>query len=232
MNRKYSAFSYKAGNSFVHRMPAFIKIILIPVISISFFNLPIYFSLGLIFFLFVLAFRLKFSIREQFEDLKPVIYFAILLYTANFIGFFISDVLADGKNLWLTLRMSVDFAFTDYSTGLMLVKLFAAIQVSSIVFKTSTSLEIREGIGVIEGAIRKILPVSKKNKFTDMLSLFVCFIPIVFKIWNQSKYAWKARGGKNSVEMYLVLCPVLFSVGMKTAWNSAKAILSRSGKDF
>ncbi|MCR4742928.1 MAG: hypothetical protein K5866_08695 [Treponema sp.] len=50
---------------------------------------------------------------------------------------------------------------------------------------------------------------------------------MVSKIWNQSKKAWLARGGKISIKMYKVLIPLLFSVGMKKAYNMARAISIR-----
>ena len=57
--------------------------------------------------------------------------------------------------------------------------------------------------------------------------MFLNFIPMVTKIWTQAQKAWFARGGKKSIKMYLSLLPVLFSVGMKKAWNTARAIESR-----
>ena len=110
----------------------------------------------------------------------------------------------------------------------MLVKLFCVIQTSSIVFKTTTSLEMREGVGKIESTIRKILHLKDKNTLTDFISFAIYFIPTVFKIWNQLATAWKARQGKTSVRMFLTLFPVLFSVGMKNAYNTAKAVMIRS----
>ena len=51
---------------------------------------------------------------------------------------------------------------------------------------------------------------------------------MVTKIWAQAQRAWFARGGKKSIKMYLTLLPVLFSVGMKKAWNTSRAIEVRS----
>ena len=61
--------------------------------------------------------------------------------------------------------------------------------------------------------------------------MFLNFIPLVSKIWEQSKKAWLARGGKNFVKMYLALLPVLFSVGMKKAYNMSRAIAIRQIKE-
>ena len=94
-------------------------------------------------------------------------------------------------------------------------------------FKTSTSLELREGIEKIELFIRKFLPCKKESKFATVVSMFINFIPAVFKMWAQLKRAWFARGGKVSLKMYLALFPVLFSLGLKYSMDTAKAILIR-----
>lgn len=125
------------------------------------------------------------------------------------------------------LKESFTICFENRDTVIMLIKLFCVMQSASLLFKTSTAMEIRFGIGKIETAIRKILPVSKKNAFTDTISLFINFIPLVKDIWEQSKRSWHARHGKNGIKMYMTLLPVLFSVGLKKAYNTARAITIR-----
>ena len=232
MTQKYSSFSYKAGNTFMHRLPAWIKILLVPALSLVFFKLPVFCSLALILFQFVLATCLKFTLKEQFSDLKFVLYFKFILYFMSFVGIFCSALFSASS---LAQTASVQPAKSSFfkclqnsATALMLVKLFCVIQTSSIVFKTTTSLEMREGVGKIESAIRKIFHLKDKNTLTDFISFAIYFIPTVFKIWNQLATAWKARQGKTSVRMFLALFPVLFSVGMKNAYNTAKAVMIRS----
>ena len=125
------------------------------------------------------------------------------------------------------LKSGFLIAISNTETLKMLVKLFCVMQSASILFKTSTTLQIREGIGAIEGAIRHILPVSKKNTFTDTIALFICFIPMVYKNWELSKRAWFARGGKSGIKMMKSIFPVFFSVGIKQAFNAARAIAIR-----
>jgi biotin transport system permease protein/energy-coupling factor transport system permease protein len=126
------------------------------------------------------------------------------------------------------LQTVFSITFQNHETAKMLVKLFCVMQSASILFKTSTSLQIRDGIGVIESAVRKILPVSKKNTFTDTIALFVCFIPMVYKNWELSKRAWFARGGKSGIKMMKSIFPVFFSVGIKQAYNAARAMAVRN----
>lgn len=219
VSSKYSMFAYKKGSSFLHRCPAWIKLLVIPVVNILFLCLPIYFALSLILVQIVLAFILKFTVREQLSDLKVVLYYA-------FFVLFMDLIMALGKG---NFDFAAIFSWDHQRESVfLLAKIFCVMQSASLVFKTSTSLELREGIGTIEGAIRKFLHLKKKNTFTDALSLFLNFIPMVSKIWEQSKRAWVARGGKQSIRMYLTLLPVLFSVGMKKAWNQARALSIRS----
>lgn len=219
MAKKYSAFSYKSGSSFLHKCPAWIKLLFIPLVNILFLCLPVYFAVGLILFQFAVACILRFSFGEQAADLKPVIFYAVLLVFMQVLG----EVFGGNVEFWKSFTWDA-----EKESVFMLVKLFCVMQSASLVFKTSTSLELREGIGKIESAIRKFLHLKNKNSFTDTISLFLNFIPMVSKIWKQSKRAWIARGGKTGVKMYLTLLPVLFSVGMKKAYNSARALSIRS----
>lgn len=215
MVKKYSAFSYKAGDSFLHKCPAWIKILFIPVMNILFLCLPIYFALGLIAVQFVIACVLRFTLREQLADLKPVLWYAAFVL--------LMDVLmccGSGK-----FNFAEVFSWNNQKeTVFLLVKIFSVLQSASLVFKTSTSLEMREGIWTIEKAVRKFLHLKEKNIVTDTVSMFLNFIPMVSKIWEQSVRAWVARGGKKGVKMYLKLLPVLFFVGMKKAYNAARAM--------
>lgn len=229
------AFSYKAGNTFLHKMNPAAKILLIPVLNILVFNLP--FQAAVIFMIFqaALAFFLGFTLREQLRDLRPVLYYAVILYFTSFFAIFFAKVTAETAAetyvfSWeRELKSSLSSCFANRETVKMLVKLFCVMQSASILFKTSTTLQIREGIGVIEGGIRKILPVSNKNSFTDTASLFICFIPMVYKNWELSKRAWFARGGKSGIKMMKAIFPVFFSVGIRQAYNAARAMQVRSG---
>lgn len=211
MAAKYSLFSYKKGSSFLHRCPAWAKILFIPVINILFLCLPPVFSIGLIIVQFILACSLRFTLKEQYADLRPVFYYAALLAIMQLL-------------LWLFSGMEYTFTETfswenQRANVYLLLKIFAVMQSASLMFKTSTSLELREGISKLFG---------QKSTFTNALFMFLNFIPMVSKIWEQSKKAWFARGGKHNLKMYFALLPVLFSVGLKKAYNAARAVSIRS----
>ena len=218
--QKYSAFSYKPGKSLIHKTPAWGKILFLPVLSIAIFSLPPVFAIGIFLFQLILSFCLHFTLREQLKDLKPVLYYSILLIFYSFLSSLIRGLSSGLAFAKIDFRMSRDSIF-------MLVKLFCLLQAASILYRTSTSLEIREGCEKIEIFICRILHLPCKKTVSNAISLFINFIPMVFSVWNQSKKAWYARQGKKGIKMYITLLPVLFSVCMKKAYNTAKAIQVR-----
>lgn len=216
---KYSAFSYVGGNSFLHKCPAWIKLLFIPIITVCFLFLPVYCCFCLIILQFITAFCLKFSLRRQFADLKPVVYYAFILFAMEIFACIFS------KEIDFASRFTFE---NQKETVFLLAKLFCVMQSTSLVFKTSTSLELRNGIETLERAVRKFLHLKEKLVFTNAVSMFLNFIPQVSQIWAKTERAWIARGGKKSVKMYVALLPVLFSVGMKKAYNAARAMQIRN----
>lgn len=248
----YSAFSYKPGKTFVHKLPSQLKILFIPIFNIIIFSLDWHIAAAFILIQFILFCFLRFTLREQLTDLTPVIWYAIFMYLIGFFsevyisltsgslfanGFF--ETMQENKpaDLLSSIIQAVKTTFSDEKTLNFVVKFCACNQSASLMFKTSTSLELKQGIESIEIKIRKFLSFKWKSKadseiepkFSLIISMFINFLPAVFKIWNQLKKSWKARNGKNSLRMYLVLLPVLFSVGLKYASNSAKAVCIRRG---
>ena len=231
-----TAFSYKQGSSFLHRCPAWVKILLLPLISMSIFYLPPCFVLALIALQTLVSFLLRFTVREQVRDLRAVFYYAVFLIIVKIIGNLAASISTGSMpafELSVLPQILLSFLISEKETWLLLLKLFCIMQTASQIFKTSTSLQIREGLEAMELAVRRRLhlkPVvdGRPNApVAQAVSLFICFIPQVSKNWQQTERAWKARGGRKSLRMFAVLLPVFFSVGMKQAYNSARAISVR-----
>ncbi len=231
------AFSYKQGYSFLHRCPAWVKILILPLISLSIFYLQSYFALALIALQTLVSFILHFTVREQARDLKAVFYYAVFLILIKIIGSLAASISAgtlSSFDLSAFPQTLFTFLTSEKETWLLLLKLFCIMQTASLIFKTSTSLQIREGLEVMELAVRKCLHLKPiidgrpNAPVAQAVSLFICFIPQVSKNWQQAERAWKARGGRKSLRMFIVLLPVFFSVGMKQAYNSARAISART----
>lgn len=247
---QYSTFSYKAGKSFLHLCPAWVKILLLPLVSIVLFQLPPLFAAVFFLLQMILAFCLRFTLREQLLDLRPILYYAFMLFFVKLLVFIAQYASGAFPQLG---RGFLSYFSGEEETLFMLLRLLCVMQTSSIVFKTSTSLQLREGLEKMELAIRGVFKGRRNSSdcrnssghglvsgdstcsdstiprapVADVVALFVCFIPQVSKSWQQIKRAWKARGGKSSIRMYMVLLPILFSVGMKNAYNTARALSVR-----
>lgn len=216
-----SLFNYKIGNTFLHRCPVWCKLIFIPIISILIFCSPPQICLVLIISQFFLAFFLHFTLLEIINDLRPVFfYFIILLIVEIFsvlyeiIPFIFS---CDFNSIKITLINHFSWKLQK-NTIFILMKILCLFQTTSLMFKTSTQLQIKECFENI-----KFL-----SAFAFVLSMFINFIPMTSKLWKQIQKAWIARGGKKGIKMYIILLPVLFSVGMKKAWNMSRAIEIRT----
>ena len=195
------AFSYKPGYSVFHKCPAVIKLLLLPVLSILIFKLPVWSALFLFVSLLCCELGVRISFHEIFSDLKLILFYSVLL-----------AVVSPRKE-----------------TFFMLTRLLSLFVLASLFFRTSSSLQLRGGVEQIEAVIRRVFHLKPGTIVSQTLALVICFIPLVSKNWNQVKKAWHARGGKSSPKMYAVLLPIFFSVGMKQAWNTARAIAVRDG---
>jgi hypothetical protein len=216
-----SLFNYKIGNTYLYRCPVWFKLLFIPIISILAFCLSPQFCLALIIIQFILALLLHFSFLEIISDLRPVFfYFLILLLVEIFsLLFEIFPFIIHSDFNSIKSSLINHFSWERQKNSVfMLLKIFCLFQTSSLLFKTSTQLQIRE-------CFEKIKFLSD---FALVLSMFINFIPMTSKMWTQIKKAWFARGGKKGIKMYVTLLPVLFSVGMKKAWNMSRAIEART----
>ena len=216
-----SLFNYKIGNTFLHRCPVWCKLLFIPVISILAFCLPLQFCLALIFIQFLLALIFRFSFLEIISDLRPVFFYFLILFLVEIFSllFEIFPFIIHSDFNSIKSSLINHFSWESQKNSVfMLMKIFCLFQTSSLLFKTSTQLQIRE-------CFEKIKFLSD---FALVLSMFINFIPMTSKMWTQIKKAWFARGGKKGIKMYVTLLPVLFSVGMKKAWNMSRAIEART----
>ncbi|WP_461247202.1 hypothetical protein [Treponema sp. R6D11] len=90
------------------------------------------------------------------------------------------------------------------------LRLVLIVQISALLFRTTSSLEIREVVR------------------SEIISLFLSFIPEIFKIWTSINLAWKARGGKEGLGKIKTLMFILISLSFEKAALKAKALEARS----
>ena len=167
----------------------------------------------------ITAFICGFALHEQLTDLKPASLYALLMYVLS--------VFSNIFENWGSLTFIIFFpAFEFLRIALRLVLI---IQLSALLFRTTSSMEIREGLGFIEQFVRRMFRISSRFRFTESHSLFLCFIPEIFETWFNINLAWKARGGKNGLKKISTLVFILITLSFEKAAVKAKAMDARKG---
>lgn len=206
-------FHYKTGNSFLHRMKPWIKILLMLVLAVGAFYAPVQTVPVLFVFLILFEkFYLHVTSGELFSDFKPVIaYFTLMMIStviANSVSFF-----EEGTFRTATFMDLAEILVPDESYVKLLAGLALSLKISGIFYKTTSNSQFRKGFSSIEKCITR-----KKNApFAETLALTITFIPRLVGFWNEIDTAWQARGGKKNLRRIKKLTPTLFKVSMKEA---------------
>ena len=190
-------FSYRRGTSFLHRMSPLLKLLLLFGFTALIFFFPNYVLFYSAFFIFFARF-IGFSFLEQLRDLKPILPYCLLLVSLHVFSVLIK-----------TESSIKDLAF-------LILKLVCLMQISSLFFNTTSSLQLKE-------TMEKILPF----KAALLFSLFLFFIPLLFSIWTKLDYSWKARGGKKGLLKIFKLFPIFISESLYKGQKLMYALKNR-----
>jgi biotin transport system permease protein/energy-coupling factor transport system permease protein len=229
MALRQTVFTYKTIKGPLHRVPALIKLVLLLPLSVLFMSFsPLFIAVGIIG-LCIIAFFCKLSLREQFTDLKPAVFYAVLMYVLS-----IFSRLIDSWQLFPQIVSSSVFIPSQDFLHIIL-RLVLIVQMSSLLFRTTSSSEMRDALFLIEFTIKRFFVfvffkkknIVIKNSFSEYISLFLCFIPEIFENWALVNMAWKARAGKNGLFKIKSLVFMLISLSMEKAAQKAKALEAR-----
>lgn len=154
----------------------------------------------------ITAFLCGFTPREQLTDLKPAVFYALLMYALS--------VFSNLYEIWGAAQMPI----SAFAAAILLprpdflriaLRLVLIVQISALLFRTTSSMEIREALGI------------------KIFSLFLCFIPEIFETWAAINLSWKARGGRQGFAKIKTLVFILISISMEKASRKAKALEAR-----
>ena len=184
-----SLFSYRRGNSIIHKAPVLLKLFCMIVICIFTFKgnfnstVSEILSVGVIL-ISILVFIFS---KAQFKSIFQLKFVFVL-------GFII------------TVFKTISFTAINYdglASGILYtVRFFITALFAQVVFETTSVLEIKEAFESLENLIAKVIPPFKKLNLALILSLSINFIPQIFSTWNKVKTASKARS--NSTKKSLV----------------------------
>jgi biotin transport system permease protein len=152
----------------------------------------------------LISFICGLSLHDQLTDFKPAFYYATLMYALSVFSNFIDNFSLMPVNEYLT------FLIPNREYLRITLRLALIVQISALLFRTTSSLEIREVVRL------------------EIISLFLCFIPEIFKIWTSVNLAWKSRGGKDGFAKIKTLIFILISLSLEKAALKAKALEARN----
>lgn len=214
---KNNLFSYRYDTTIIHKTPAIIKIIFLCFVSIRIFSisnntseLSSWYQCGFYFLIGCLLFILS---RTKISSLKN-------LYFIFIIGLFI--ILLNGINF----ENKIYFDFQKSFEGVLyLARLLTTSLIALVVFDTTSVYQLENNLDKI--------PLFKKFKISQTISLTILFVPLIFRTWNKIQLASQARNVNKKKSLILKLYNLyqsfstLFSCILNSADNTRKAILNR-----
>jgi energy-coupling factor transporter transmembrane protein EcfT len=232
VRRRHAVFAYNATKSALHRLPAIVKLLALIPLSLLCMSLS---SQALAIGIAVMAvagLACKFSLYEQLTDLRPVLFYSLIMYVLS-----VFSQIA-GIHYPVPIRELLITIFTpQYKMVHMCLRLGIIVQLSALLFRTTTPLEIRDDLNAIESGIRHMLSriplmgkhISVRPRLSGRLALFAGFIPEIFQIWTQIDRAWRARGGKPGLAKVKTLVFALITVSFEKTAAKAAAMSARGG---
>lgn len=217
-------FHYQTGSSVLHRAPPAPKTVAMVILAALAFWVPPAVAAALWAALFCAGLCTKLRARDMLEDQKPLAFYAVLMWCA---GFCVRLSAFCRSNTSVSLLDIARLLAPDGSYLPFLAQLGCSLSVTSLFFRTTSTVQLHEGCAAIERAVTR----KKTTPLADTLSLTLTFIPRLAAQWRQLETAWRARGGKASVRRILVLVPALFSLGMHEAWQKALSRENRAAQD-
>ncbi|GHV82850.1 hypothetical protein AGMMS50212_01900 [Spirochaetia bacterium] len=196
-----TAFAYKSGKSFLHRMNAGIKLLFLLAISTAAFFDSAVIRAVLSAVLLLCAASAGIAPRSLLNGSKAVFILVV------FIMLFRSAGLFPPAFSFQELRTSLFFGWS------MIISFCAG----SLLFSVTTMTELKEA-----ASLGGRLP-----KTALALSLMLSFIPRFFEIWDEMKAAHRARGGRQGLPEITRLLPLAIERMIHAAGETASALQAR-----
>ena len=189
-------FSYSPVKSPIHRIPAWLKLLVLLLVPITVYLCPICVSIALIALFPVIAAVGRIRLPDFLHDLKPISYYCLMILAIDVLSYllFKAEKLISQRSL------------------VMILRLLCAMEATSVFFRTTSTFEIRDTLQGIESAVTF---GHSKLVFSSMFTLFLTFLPQIFANWSALDLAYRARGGRRGPAKAVVLLPRLVTMSLK-----------------
>jgi energy-coupling factor transporter transmembrane protein EcfT len=221
LKSKTTPWSYRKGNTMLHRMPAGLKLVFLLFLSVLAF-FPSLIALGAIAVILALfSFVARIGPWGLFRGSGPLFFVVLAAFLVQAVDFFpqgmkqgfMPGIRLEGLNASLIFCARIGLAFAA----------------ASLLFSVTTPGEIRKSLGRLEDVLR-----IKKLKLSLGISLMLEFLKRFFEVWEDLNLAWKSRRGKNNLSRLKTLIPLVIERMMLKANETASALESRNagGDDY
>ncbi|MDR2467560.1 MAG: energy-coupling factor transporter transmembrane protein EcfT [Spirochaetaceae bacterium] len=218
---------YKKGISLLHKVPAGVKLAMLPCCTFIIMLLSEHALIICSLCCTLAALLCGWTLRELYADVRPALYYALLLASASLINAVIASpgILHNGIEV-----LKPENTLLVY-TG----RLLCVMQFSALLFRTTTNIQIKDAICTAEvklrTAFKALLPfarnISDNPRFGIILALTLNFIPEIFNQWQILERAWNARGGRGYIAKMRILLFALISRSFYAAAQKSRALAAR-----
>jgi biotin transport system permease protein len=237
MARGVTPYSYRPGNTPLHRVPGSVKLLGLLLFSVAgfIFGAPALAAATLL----LIAGSLSARIRpwELLRGIRPLFIMLIAIVVFRSLG---DTATADS---WGALFDPAGFVEGLIFAWTILIS-FAA---GALLFSVTTMRELRDSIGGIERAIirfpafmlkgiktswsqkaaRRLERYGEQSRLSLGISLMLGFLPRFFEIWETAETAYRARCGKKGLPQLLTLVPLVTERMIEAAAHTAEALEGR-----
>lgn len=204
-------FSYISGHTYLYRMSAVVKFILLIAVEVAVFLTPLYISVVALFLGLVIAFSASLSVHLFLKDLKGAVVYSLFIVLIDVLSFLINEHTLYGYNL-------------SKSSLVLILRLSVMVMYTSLFFRSTSSLEIEDSLEKCERFFRK-----NKSRYvlSKTIATFLSFIPLLFSIWNTVNIAYTARRKKNSPFKIVHLFPLFITASLQKAVSKEAVLKAR-----
>lgn len=180
MKSKNSLFSYRNTDSLIHKMPAWVKLCFLLLVTLRIFSasgsqIIIWARLGFYFTICLTFWILAKTPFSSLLKLRFLLYLGLLLFSISLINH--SPIKND---------------------LLYILRFLITMLASTVVFETTSRMEIMDLFYNAENVVGRVIPPFKKLNLSLVFSVSLTFIPEVFECWNRVMLAASARTPVNS----------------------------------
>ncbi len=212
-------FSYNTAETPIHRLSALLKLACVTALTAGVFFFPAAALAGATVFLAVSAVIAMIGLDRAAALAKTFAGYSLFIVLVRFL-----KIPESTETLVLELR----------DTLLYLWRLFLALGFGTILYATTSALELRNALEDLQNSIYSRLKCSAfLPDIAFSLSLTIAFIPRIFDLWQEINLAWNARGGGRSRSPAAVyrriasLVPLLLIRLLDAAARTERAIRNR-----